>query len=289
MIMYDTYDTEQDVIDTERNYMVAKSNTLVLDARYTYSLEQQKTIAYICSKIKPVSDGKQYVLDYDLEISEFIKILGVKSSGNQYKLIKDTFKLLADKSMWMPIEITDEKGNVRIADTLVRWLSSVTLFPNTGTIHITIDKNLAPYLFDLNGRFLSYGLLNILNFQSKWSLRIYEMIKAYYDMKRSQYGKKRIDSPVIDWIVDMSELRKKLMIDDPKPKYTNFADFRKNIIEKAQDEINKLSDMYFDYEPIKKGNKIIKICFHIKFKTSAERAQSSARNLALLSEVQENE
>lgn len=272
-------DYEKSLVETEREYTVCKSNLLVLNSRYQYSLNQQKTLAYICSKIKPVDimDGKPqtYQLEYRFDIAEYLKLLGLESSGNQYALIKETLQSLSDKAMWIPIEDENGKGEV-----LVRWLSNVAVYPKSGRIKIKLDEYLVPYLFELQERYLSYGLKNILNFKSKYSIRFYELLKAQYDMMRSVYGKKRYETPIVEWVLDLDELKHILMLDtdEEKDKYKNFKDFRKKILEVAQKEINTLSDMRFNFEPITKGRKTVKVKFSIKFKDIPERIESEMRN-----------
>lgn len=270
-------DYEKSLIETEREYTVCKSNMLVLNSRYQYSLNQQKTLAYICSKIKPInimnSKKQGYQLEYKFEISEYLQLLGLESSGNQYALIKENLKTLSDKSMWLPIEDENGKGEV-----LVRWLSNVAIYPKSGRIKIKLDEYLAPYLFELQERYLSYGLNNILNFKSKYSIRFYEFLKAHYDMQRSIHGKKRYETPIVEWTLDLDELKYILMLDTEKDKYKNFKDFRKKILEVAQREINTLSDMKFEFEPITKGRKTVKVKFLIQFKDIEERLDSSIEN-----------
>ena len=275
---------EKSVVEQERNYTVVKSNILVLNSRYQYSVNQQKTLAYICSKIKPITEYSQepkYQLEYKFEVSEYLQLLGVESSGNQYALVKETLQSLSDKSMWIPIEDENGKGEV-----LVRWLSNVAIYPKSGKIKTKIDEYLAPYLFELKEKYLSYGLINILNFKSKYSIRLYEMLKAHYDMKRSHYGQKRFETPVVEWTLDLDELKHILMLDTEteKDKYKNFKDFRKKVIETAQKEINALSDMLFDFQPITKGRKTVKVKFIIKFKDTISRLQSNIKNQELFKE-----
>ena len=270
---------EKALVEKGRTYTVVKSNTLVLNSRYQYTVNQQRTLAYICSKIKPSENSdKKYQLDYNFDIADYLQILDLKSSGNQYKTIKDTLESLSDKSMWLPIEDENGKGEV-----LVRWLSNVAIYPKSGRIKIKLDEYLAPYLFALQEKYLSYGLENILNFKSKYSIRFYEMLKAHYDMKRSQYGRKRTETPVIEWIIDLEELKHILMLDTEaeKDKYKNFKDFRKYVIETAQKEINNLSDMQFDFEPLTKGRKTVAIKFTIKNKNCLERMIAKSNNQAV--------
>lgn len=243
-------------LEKKKTYTVVKSNILVLNSRYEYSLNQQKTLAYICSMIKPINDERndgKYQLDYTFSISEYIQILDIESSGNQYNLIKDTLKSLSDKAMWLPIE--DENGSGEI---LVRWLSSVIVYKKSGKVKVRLDEYLAPYLFKLQEKYLSYGLQNILNFKSKYSIRFYEMLKAQYN-KKIKY--RLPEGQNIEWNIKLEELKHILMIDESK--YKNFKDFRVRILELAKKEINHLSDIRFDFNTLKKGKKVDELIFII--------------------------
>lgn len=52
--------------------------------------------------------------------------------------------------------------------------------------------------------------------------------------------------------------------------YVNYKDFRVKVLEKAQTEINELTDINIEFEPIKTGRKVTSIKFIIeeKFKNS---------------------
>ena len=267
-------------VEKEREYMVVKSNILVLNARYQYSLNQQKMIAYICSKIKPVLEKQgQYQLDYEFEIMDYIRLMGIEKKGDVYNEIKKILQDLRNRSCW----IYDEKTGDEV---LVGWLAKVRTNKRSGLVKYKLDEDLVPYLFELQKRYLSYGLINILNFKSKYSIRMYELLKAYYDMKRSQYKKKRYETPVIEWVLDLVELKHILMldIDTEKDKYKNFNDFKRKILQMAQREINALSDMKFEFEPITKGRKTVKVKFLIEFKDVIPRLICDTKNRQLFEE-----
>lgn len=67
------------------------------------------------------------------------------------------------------------------------------------------------------------------------------------------------------------------MVDTIKS-YSNFKDFRRYVLEKAQKEINELTDISVYYEPITKGRKTIKVKFTIVSKTGVERLIADAAN-----------
>lgn len=272
-------DLEKEAIIKAREYQVVKSNELVLKTRYQFSITEQKTIAYVCSMIKPsVSDESGYMLDYEFNILEYAKICGIESTGKLYDDVKRVLKGLRDKSMWLTLPNGSE--------TVVGWLDRVTTDKGSGIVKIKIDDRLVPYLFDLKSRYLSYGLKNILCIKSQYSIRIYELLKTYYEMKIAQTDKRpkgqKITKPnSIEWTIDINELKKMLMVDTIKS-YNNYKDFRKKVLEPAYREINELTDIFFKFEPIPKGRKVIGIKFIIIRKDTIQQFETDIRTSELL-------
>lgn len=276
-------DNEKKEILKAREYIVKKSNQMVQKSRYNFSVQEQKTIAYICSKIKQTNYTDKslspFQLEYEFSISDYCKVCGIQSDGGrQYEEMKSTLKGLSDKSMWLQ----QENGS----EVLVRWLAKAITDKGDGKVIIKIDEDLAPYLFDLKSRFLSYGLKNILNMKSQYSIRLYELLKSYHDLKigqtdhRDPFEKKK-NPKMITWILDLDELKRLLMVENQKS-YNNFAEFKRRVLEPAEKEINELTDINISYEPIHKGKKVVKIQFSIIDKKTKERLRADHLNNELL-------
>ena len=270
---------EKIAIDKSREYIVSKSNQIVQKCRYDFSVTEQRTIAYICFKIKPIeildrTKGTPFQLEYEFNILDYVRTCGLQDNGKLYEEVKSTLKGLRDKSMWLTLPDGSE--------TTVGWLAKATTNKRSGIAKIKIDEDLAPYLFDLKEKFLSYGLKNVLNMKSQYSIRIYELMKSYHDMKIGQTDHRskseKLKTPQkIEWTIDLDELKRLLMVDTIKS-YSNFKDFRRYVLEKAQKEINELTDISVYYEPITKGRKTIKVKFTIVSKTGVERLIADAAN-----------
>ena len=268
-----------------REYIVAKSNQIVQKSRYDFSVAEQRTIAYICSKIKPIdkdnrANGTPFQLEYEFNILDYCRTCAIQDSGRQYEDVKATLKSLSDKSMWLK----QADGS----EVLVRWLAKARTNKRSGKATITIDEDLAPYLFDLQTMFLSYGLKNILNMKSQYSIRLYELLKSYYDMKIAQTDhrdkKAKAQNPkIISWTIDLDEFKKMLMVENIKS-YANFKDFRIKVLEVAQREINELTDMHIDFETIKKGRKVVKLKISIMAKRPDDKRMANFLNDDLLDE-----
>lgn len=248
---------EAEIMDS-RGYSVVKANSIIQKSRYKLSIAEQRTIAYICSMIKPIEEGEQFQLEYTFNIQKYCWICGLNyESGKNYSDIKAILQNLSDKSMWL------KQGDEEI---LVRWLAKVRTNKQKGTVHIKIDEDLVPYLFGLKQQFTQYQLLDILAMKSVYSIRIYELLKSYAGLKKK--------------VFELDDLKKKLMVEDISS-YNRFPDFRRKVLDVAINEINNLTALNVSYEPVSKGRKVIKIEFHMNMKKASEYtiAMATAENM----------
>jgi plasmid replication initiation protein len=244
---------------TKREYLVVKGNELIQKNRFELSLTEQKTVAFICSMIKPIeaidrANGVPFQLEYEFNIRDYCKVCGIDyDNGKNYADVKATLKHLRDRSMWLTMPDGSE--------SLCGWLAKVNTNKKSGIAHIRLDEDLVPYLFDLGQRFTQYQLYNILAMKSAFSVRVYELMKSYAHQGSHTF--------------EIDELKRLLMVENVKS-YKNFKDFRKYVLEIAQREINELTDINIYYEPINKGKKVAKVEFRIEHKSPMERMLAGA-------------
>jgi plasmid replication initiation protein len=242
---------------TERDYLVVKGNDLVQRSRFELSLAEQKTVAYICSLIKPAvpspkTYGVPYQLEYDFDIREYCKVCEFDyDAGKNYGDVKRTLKKLRDRSMWLKM------GD---RDVLTGWLAKAETNKRSGLAKIKLDEDMVPFLFALQERFTQYHLYNILAMKSAYSVRIYELMKSYL-FQRSKVFK-------------LDELKRLLMVDEVAS-YKRYPDFRRFVLDVAMKEINELTDIKVSYDALKEGRRmVVKIEFVIQQKTPMERWKS---------------
>lgn len=234
-----------------REYIVAKSNAIVQKSRYELSVTEQRSIAYICSMIKPRTDldrvsNQPFILEYEFNIRDYAKICGLNcDNGKIYEDTKILLKGLQQKIMWMTLEDGTE--------TTVNWVSKAWTNKRSGKAKIRLDEDMTPYLFDLQEKFLAYGLKNILAMKSQYSIRLYEILRSYVFQKSKTF--------------EVKELKKILMVEG-NDSYENFSDFKKRVLVPAQEEINELTDITVIFEPILKGRKTVKVKFDMKQKST---------------------
>jgi plasmid replication initiation protein len=223
----------------DKDYLVTKSNYFIMNSSYDLSLEEQKLILTLASMVQPEDEEFK---PYKFKIGEFIELLGVENQAKYTETPKITKEL-----MKKVFEI--EEG-----DTLIQtaWLSSAVYKKGTGYVELAFSPYLKPYMLKLNTMFTQYKLANILSMKSKYSPRIYEILKCN-EFKKQGYIE-----------IEIVELRKLLKAENIYPKYN---DFKRYIIQRTQKELVKISDIRFDFEEIKTGRKVTSLKFYIHSNT----------------------
>lgn len=240
-------------VSKSRSYTVSKSNAIVQKSRYELSVPEQRAIAYICSMIKPIeaidrAKATPFQLEYEFDILEYAKVCDISAdNGRVYEETKALLKGLISKVMWLTLEDGTE--------TTVNWVNKVWTNKRSGKAKIRLDEDMTPYLFNLQEKFTSYGLYNILKMKSQYSIRLFEILKSYAYQKSKTF--------------EVDELKRMLMTEDNKS-YSNFAELKRRVLSPAIEEINELTDITVSMEQITKGRKVEKVKFRIDTKSGIE-------------------
>jgi Initiator Replication protein. len=125
-------------IQNYRNYRVTKANSLIQKTRFSLTLQEQKILLYLITKIQPRDTE---FTEYTFSIKEFCEICGIDNVG-MYTSLKDTLKKLADRSFWAVI---DDNGT----ESLLRWITTVRTNPRSGTVKIKLHEDMRPFLLNL--------------------------------------------------------------------------------------------------------------------------------------------
>ena len=120
-----------------------------------------------------------------------------------------------------------------------------------------------PFLLRLKQNYTQYELIWTLHFKSKYSIRLYELIKSIHYRENEAYTR----------IFELEELRRLLGAET----YTRFPDFRVKALQVAVDEINEYSDKIIEWKPIKSGRAVSSI--EITIRTKGDIQKSFVRDL----------
>lgn len=240
---------------TEESYLVArgktvvKANELIQQSHFDLSLQQQKIILYLISQISPYDEEFQL---YELPIREFCRICGLDmTSGKNYVDIKAAIKEIADKSVW--ISISEEE------ETLLRWIEKPYINKQDGVVKIKLDNDMRPYLLQLKENFTSYELIWTLHFKSKYTIRLYELIKSIHFHDLENYTRR----------YRVEDLKKRLNGEH----YKEYRDFKRRVLRPSVEEIDRYSDKTVTFQEIKQGKRVVAVEFTITSKDSLEAAR----------------
>ena len=235
-------------IENERNQLIVKDNELVRKARYNLTVNQQKIIAYVVSKIKPTDNE---FTKYEISIQDFCAVCGIDKTYF-YSEIREIIDNLDNKSFWVETEEKIFK---------FRWFSEIEIIKGSGKVNLLLNSNIKRYLLQLHENFTQYELYNILALKGKYSIRLYEWFKSYSFLKE-----KEIEINKLKYILEAE-------------KYKEFKAFRRRVIEPAVTEINEYTDLEVSYEKVKSGKSISALIFYIRFKSPLERYGSYRHTL----------
>lgn len=217
---------EKHELSLKRAQFVTKRNSLIQNSRYSLTTEQIKVLLYLISKIRPGDTGKEL---YAMTVSEYCRICGINDSGKNGEDIKAALKTIADKSIWVKM------GR---REVLLRWFNHVEYNRQRNCIEVSFHQDMLPYLYELYGQYTQYTLDNILAMGSHYTIRLFELLKSYENLRK----------PIQ---FTPSELRTRLDAEQ----YTHFYDLRRRVLDPAVKDINEISDLEVSYTTIQGKNR----------------------------------
>lgn len=114
-------------------------------------------------------------------------------------------------------------------------------------VSLECNAKIAPMIREQQGKFLRYKLYNTIYLKSYNQQRIYELLKQYQKL-----GVR---------VIDLKDLREFLSIGEKE--YPVWYDFSSKVLKVSQKALKESTDICFDYEPIKKGKKVVQVKFLI--------------------------
>lgn len=263
--------------EDDRQDVVRKSNNLITAKYKSPLLENQLTS--ICISRAREQNG-EYIAT--VTSSELKRLFSLNDNNSKiYKRLYAVAKRMAGRT----ISAEDGHGNFSVISVIqeARY--------KDGVFSVLFSKKMKPLLFDLQGKYTSYALANILSFKSDYSFRIYEIIrKEMWRITKAvpivvkEYGlsefkcmigmvnmdsdkiQKALQEAPVDWdkIVEMA----------PEKSYDNWTDFRRYVLNRAKEEILSQCDVCFDYSPVKEGQgaRVVGIKLFIKKNDVVNRA-----------------
>jgi plasmid replication initiation protein len=218
-----------------KNHLVVKGNALIEGLLGDLSTIELKLLISAISNIR-ASDKVLDVISFSAK--DFCNLIKANKAG-MYTYLKNACDKLLKRTVTIK---TDENNWVKFP-----WIYRIQY--KNGVIMINFHHDLEPYLLFCkeNKMYTKYLLENIIDMDSKFSIRLYELLKQY-----KQIGYR---------LFEINEFKNLLGI--PLTKYKKFDNLRRKVLHVSLNEINGLTDINISIEEIKEGRKITKLKYII--------------------------
>lgn len=237
----------------EQNKLIAQGNSLV-EGKYNYSLWELRVFIEMVQSIE--RDDKEFK-PVRIYLKDLATQYDTKSHDNYRKITLAAVRLIRKA---VKIEYTTDDGEERLfhsplvigVDTPKRMDDGFDKY-----IELQFPEKIRPLLLDLKKNYLLYDKQNILNLKSKFSVRIYQILKSH--------EREAKDVAIVEY--EVSELRVMLLVDDdgnPTNQYERYSQFEKRIILIAQKDLQEHTDIAFSFDKIKRGRRVHSIKFYIR-------------------------
>jgi plasmid replication initiation protein len=215
----------------EKNLIVKKNK--LIESKYNMTTLELKLIIVALSRIKK---GDTNFFKTQIKVLEFSDLVGTNETSI-YKNIKKACESLSSKTL----KIYNDKNF-----EIYTWIKHIKYYSSEGSLEIEFNELLAPYLLLIKDNFTAYMLKDIIHLKSKYSIRIYELLKQY-----EKIGYR---------VIELNHFKDLLCINGS---YSKYGLLKNRVLEPAKNELKKCSDIEFTYTAIKEGRKIVSVRFNI--------------------------
>lgn len=237
--------------------LVVKDNALI-NASYNLDLIEQRLILMA---IVQARKSKQSITEQDkvvVNVAEYAKEFGVTPSGSLYQNIKNACDVLFERQFSYK-EFDDD--NVKY--TKSRWVSKVSYIPDRAVVELYFTDDVLQFVTALERHFTSYELEQVSGLDSKYSVRLYELLSAW----RTQ-GK----TPVFS----VEDIRNRFGVEEKE--YPKMEAFKRRVLDLAVNELSLKTDIQVSYEQHKEGRKIVGFTFSFKVrKRKSDKKEKEAK------------
>lgn len=208
-----------------------------------------------------------------ITLSELRRIFRT-NSGSFYTQVKEIIKPTSDRKAsildWRIYKQDD--ANQRIEG--INVITNAT-FEN-GELRLEYNKSITNDIYNLQGDYTVLSIDQVVRLTSSYSIKLYEVFKSEIDKERAITGN---NGPIYYITYDYQELRKLIGVIPVKASrgersnepFKVYSDFRKRVLDRATAEINEITSLHEDYEPVKVAHGAVRaIRFAVSRKDNAD-------------------
>ncbi len=229
---------------------IVKHNKLI-ETSYKMNSREQFFVLYLISKI---SQNDSEFREYKMHFSEIERILNFDGK----RRIANKTEVFAIMDRLNSVPIVYEKGTI-VGKSV--WLQHMEHDTETDEFTFSLSEKLRDYLIQLKEHFTQYNISNIVYLNSN-AIRLYEVLKRYQFL-----GECTLEVEKIKFFLGI------------EGKYPKFYEFKRWVLIPCQKEIEKFSDIKFEFMPAKKRGKSI---VSLKFFISENQPEIIPENIGFL-------
>ena len=225
-----------------RHNLVAKRNDMIQNSRFALDIIANKAVLYLLSKVQPDDEpGKHYMFN----CSEFQSLIRWNNKQS-YTEVKALLTKISTMAWW--VDISEEE------EALVKWFDIVHMNKGSGNIEISFHQDMFPFILELNRQraaegkyFTTYQYQYISLMKHQYSPRIYEILKSYHYNNQKWIFENGTGSKhdLQRLIANVDPATQKSLIPES---WKNWAIFKRDVLNKAIEEINKYTDLMVGFE-----------------------------------------
>lgn len=223
--------------NAEHNTVAAND---IIKGKQSMTLQTARLIRLLVTQI---AERDKDLKTYTCKITDLAKFLNIDSS-NLYRDIRGICECAMKSIVYIGTSNPKEPWE------MFHWVSTAK-YDGKGNLTLRLSDEIKPYVLELEKWFTQYKLKNILEFNSYYAIRLYEIIKCADGETGNMQSELEFE---------IEELRQYFGCEN---KYKSFADFKKNTIEVAVREINEKSDIWLKPTYKKWGRAYTSVSFEI--------------------------
>jgi plasmid replication initiation protein len=227
----------------------------ILNGSYNWSSKEIEIVLLLISELRQDQLERNNFSSIELDLNVFLNLY--KDQNNRKKLFRsDLIEILK-----RPFEYLDLEQRIYFAAAI---FVSYEIHEKRELIKFLFNPEMAKLLILAKENYTRYNFETLLKLRGKYSKRIY------------LYGNSWINKSI--FTLKLETLRKRLKLEN---QYEKYADFNKRVIAPAIEEINEISELQMNAEPVKQGKEVIEILFTVQIKKTF-RVTPDEQQLVLL-------
>ena len=234
--------------------LVIKHNALI-NASYRLNLAEQRLILLSIVEARRMRAKITAMDKVTVSADIYAKAFGTTRQAS-YMALKEACENLFNREYGYT-EILDKGARV----VRSRWVSEIAYNEQQATVDLIFAPSIVPYITNLEQQFTSYDLEQVAELNSKYAVRLYEIMIAWKNNGKTNQ-------------ISIKDLRDRLGLLDGE--YTAIHNFKARVLDASINEINTKTTITLSYEQHKQGRKIIGFTFTIKQKSTAQQTKQTA-------------